>query len=580
MRAILALVARILQGLLDAIAAILGLYYTTKYATLARRLGLPRAPRSARRGFVIIQIDGLSHDSLCGAIERGYAPYLARLLRRGEFVLQPWRVGLPSNTMAAQAGIMFGRSDEIPAFRWYDKRSGQMVTCALPSVAHAIQQRLSREATGILRDGSSFMNMLDGDASMAMFTLGAFFRRKRFFENVRGAGFLLLFLLNPLRSAKTLLLAVWEYLTDLVQRTWATLRRRTPRPLGRMFPFLRVMSNVVLREIQTFAVLMDIYRGVPSIYTTYFGYDEVAHHYGVLSKPALRALRAIDARIHRIDGFRRLALTREYDLYVLSDHGMTAGEPFRLAYGQKLGEALRDLVGRSVALSESLGASRQEVFSAIYLQDELEAIAANVRPPLAVIPERLRAFAAKRVALPEDDPPPDLSRRLDVVVRDSGPMSHVYFNLREERLDLGQVMASYPTLISGLLAHPGIWCVVGREGGQTVILGREGVLSLDGDSCSVEGVDPLSPLPDPRWAAEQLRRVAGYTNAGDLILMGRYDPHTETVACFEEQWACHGGLGGAQQQAFMLSEARLGWNLSTVRQADDLYPLFIRRYSA
>jgi len=132
-RAILALIARVLQGLLDAIAAILGLYYTTKYATLARRLGLPRAPRSSRRGFVIIQIDGLSHDGLCAAMERGYAPYLARLVRRGEYTLQPWRAGLPSNTMAVQAGIMFGHSDEIPAFRWYDKRSGQMVTCACPA---------------------------------------------------------------------------------------------------------------------------------------------------------------------------------------------------------------------------------------------------------------------------------------------------------------------------------------------------------------------------------------------------------------------------------------------------------------
>jgi hypothetical protein len=579
MRAIVVTTARVLRGFLDAIAAILGLYYTTKYAALAKRLGLPRAPTSKQRGFVVIQVDGLSHDCLCAAIERGYAPYMARLVRRGEFVLQPWRVGLPSNTVAVQAGIMFGQSDDIPAFRWYDKPSGQAVTCALPSVAHAIQQRLAKRAPGILRGGSSFMNMLDGDAAMAMFTLGAFFQGKRFFENVRGAGFFLLFLLNPLRTAKMLLLSVWEYLTDLVQRTCATLRQRTPRPFGRMFPFLRVMSNVVLREIQTFAVLMDIYRGMPAIYTTYFGYDEVAHQYGILSKPALRALRAVDARIRRIDGFRRLALGREYDLYVLSDHGMTTGEPFRLTYGQTLGEALRDLAGKSVALSESLGASRQDVFSAVYLQGELAAIAANVRPPLAEIPERLRAFVARRITLREDDPPPDLSRRMDLIVRDSGPMSHVYFNIREGQMDLGEVMASYPMLVAGLLVHPGIWCVVARQGEQTHILGPEGVLLLDGEH-RVEGIDPLGTLPDPRWAAEQLHRVASYANAGDLILMGRYDPQAETVVCFEDQWACHGGLGGPQQQAFMLSEPSVGWNLASVRQASELYPLFMRRYAA
>ena len=29
--------------------------------------------------------------------------------------------GLPSQTSACQAGIMFGDNNDIPAFRWYDK---------------------------------------------------------------------------------------------------------------------------------------------------------------------------------------------------------------------------------------------------------------------------------------------------------------------------------------------------------------------------------------------------------------------------------------------------------------------------
>jgi hypothetical protein len=32
-----------------------------------------------------------------------------------------------------------------------------------------------------------------------------------------------------------------------------------------IFPLVRVASNVIFREVQTFALLLDIYRGVPAI---------------------------------------------------------------------------------------------------------------------------------------------------------------------------------------------------------------------------------------------------------------------------------------------------------------------------
>jgi len=580
MKRIAVLLRNILQTLLDLLAAILGIYYTTKYAALARRLGLPRLTPAGRRGFIVIQIDGLSCDHLRTAMARGYAPHLSRLLRRGEFSLQPWRVGLPSNTPAAQAGIMFGENADIPAFRWYEKRSGQTMVCSLPGVVHAIQERLSHSARGILRGGSSYMNLFDGDASLALFTLSAW-NRQRFFERVRGLGFLLLFLLNPFRTVKTFVLAVWEYLTDLAQRSWATWRKRTPRPFGRAFPFMRVVSNVILREIQTFAVLLDIYRGVPAIYTTYYGYDEVAHQYGDLSKPALRALRAIDARIRQIDTFRRLMLTRAYDLLILSDHGMTSARPFRTLFGESLGDLLRGLAGESIALYEGLGATYHEVLQAVYVQGELEAIAGNLRPPLDRIPRRLKAFIGRRAVLGEE-PPPDMARATDLVVRNSGPLSHVYFNLREGPMDLNELLIYYPSLVTGLLAHPGIGWVAARQDGQVVIMSGRGIriLSSGGDPSGgvVEGEDPLASLEDPRWAARQIARVAGFANAGDLILMGHYDPEKKSIVCFEEQWACHGGLGGPQDQAFLMAPADLGWDVTGVEQATDIYPLFMGRY--
>lgn len=572
MKAKLSALFRAVMGL---IAALLGSYYSAKYALLAKRLGLPHVTSDGKRGFIIIQVDGLAYDFLLAAMERGYAPTLQRLLQRGELRLHPWKPGIPGTTPAVQAGILFGDNDELPAYRWYDKATGEAVVSSTPSVAQALQQRYARQRPGILRGGSSYMNMFDGDASLAMFTVGSI-GRHRFFESIRGLGFFLLFLLNPLRSLHVLVLALWEYLVDLAQRAHAAIRRQTPRPLGRMFPFLRVMSNVVLREIQTFSALLDIYRGVPSLYTTYLGYDELAHHYGPLSKPALRALRAIDLRIQRIDNFRRLGLSRPYDLYVLSDHGMTDCTPFARVYGQTVGQLLQELVGRSAALHETYGVSRQDLMRALYVQEELEAIEANVAAPLSRIPQWLRNYVARR--LPYDAQAWDEGTTdTDLVVRSSGSLCHVYLNARPHQLELREVVALYPSLISSLLAHPGIWLVIGRDKESAVIFGREGLLSVNGE-IHIEGRDPLREVPYARWAARQLARVARFRSSGDLILMGAYDADAQRVSCFEEQWACHGGLGGPQDMAFLMVGPEVPWEAAAPQQATDIYRLFTQRY--
>jgi hypothetical protein len=569
---------RVAQQLLDIIAAITGTYYSKKYAAVVRRLGLPRAESSKGRGFVAIQIDGLSHSHLEAAMEMGYAPHLRRMLRRSEFVLRPWRSGLPCTTPAAQAGIMFGNNDDIPAFRWYDKDSGESIVCKPPRTLKSIQDRVSLGRRGIVVGGSSFMNMFDGDATLSMFTLAAM-NRKRFFESVRGLGFLLLFALNPFRSLKMIVLAIWECLTDLVQRVSASRRDQSRRPLDRSFPVLRVMTNVVFREIQTFAVMVDIYRGVPSIYTTFYGYDELAHHYGPLSRVALRGLHAVDRCVRQIDSLRRVVLTRQYDLYILSDHGMTSAAPFQRTYGQTPGELIDDLIGDGLRVNERSGDEQQGALQAFYLMDELAAIEANVPPPLAHVPRGIRRLVAQRITLSNEDRSSfDVSRRTDVVVHNSGSMSHVYFDVTPRQMNISEIAALFPSLMCELAAHPGIWLVIGREGEKVVVMSSEGVLQLDGHY-RVEGKDPLADLPAPRVVAEQVRRLALFPHSGDLVLMGTYDPKSQVVSCFEQQWACHGGIGGPQEIAFMIMPREVNWDLGEVTQATEIYPFFANRYA-
>jgi hypothetical protein len=569
----------LVRQIIDIFAALSGFYYSRKYAILAARLGRsPARSRIAGRGFVIVQIDGLSHEQLQKAIDAGHMPHLAHQIRQGRLQVAPWRCGLPSTTPASQAGIMFGNNHDIPGFRWYEKESGLSVVCKLPANAKMLQDRVSGQQPGILRDGSSFCNMFDGGASLSLFTLSAL-NRERLFAMSRGVGFLLLFLLNPFRTLRVLLLSLREYVTDLVERTVGAFRGERRLPLQEIFPLVRAASNVAFPEVQTFAVLLDIYRGVPAVYTTYYSYDEVAHHYGHDSRPAQRALRELDRRLRQIDRLRRARLTREYDLFVIADHGQTPSEPFAERYGQTLGQFIRRCLGSGLVLQEQSGDEQQSVFQAHYLLQELQGIQSRLAEPLAVIARRVHDLVSERVRIIEGEPAWDLGRRSDVVVKDSGSLAHVYFNVSSARLRISEISALFPDLVVTLASHPGLWLVVGTESEDVLLFSREGVLTVRGqDLVSADGGDPLRILPDPEHARRELVNLARYPHSGDLILLGRYDPQADVVLCFEDQWASHGGLGGGQDYPFLVYPAHLPWDLSRVSNAREMYAFFARAY--
>jgi hypothetical protein len=117
--------------------------------------------------------------------------------------------------------------------------------------------------------------------------------------------------------------------------------------------------------------------------------------------------------------------------------------------------------------------------------------------------------------------------------------------------------------------HEGVGLVIGYgDDGSAVALGRGGRRDLvTGD---VSGDDPLEPYGDVDLRARQLRRVAEFPHAGDLILVSTlYDDGT--VAAFEELVGNHGGLGGLQTEPFIIHPADM--TVPPTENSCDIFPL-------
>ncbi len=258
----------LLERVLDLIELIANWFYTRKYGAMARRFGRGTAEDDGRRGLIILQIDGLSHAVVQQALNQGAMPHLRRMIERDGYVLQPWWCGLPSSTPAIQGGLMYGNNWNIPAFRWYEKRSGKTMVAKHPRDARVLQDRLSAGRRGLLEGGSSYVNIFDGGARLSLFTVSAL-GGERFFENVRGLGFATLLMLSPLRLLRLVRDIFWDFMRDVGQRVASRVAPRAgshPRPLSPLASLFQIFASVVFRELQTFGVLLDIYRRVPAIY--------------------------------------------------------------------------------------------------------------------------------------------------------------------------------------------------------------------------------------------------------------------------------------------------------------------------
>jgi len=519
-------------------------YYHLKY-WFFRAERKARMKDGVRRGFVGIQIDGLSHDHFLLALQRGYLPNIARHLRRGHTV-RDYLSGLPSTTPAAQTALFYGIERGIPAFRWFEKHSGKLISCNDPDMVQHFREQLIGDRTGILSGGSSYCNMIDGGAQRSIFTVSSP-RPQTLFGRFGGLRLVVLLTLHPLRVLRMNMAVLAEYVAERIDRRRARKKLRKPVRTG-LFPLIRIICNVILRELQTFGVIADIYSGVPRIYTTYSGYDELAHQYGPASRTALINLRYTDKRIGEIMRMLRYAPGADYQLIILSDHGQTPGYPFEGRFGATLGDAISGFLhGKQLAAVASgpLEFTRAQLG---YLREEVEARPGNWRRRIY---RRVKDAIQRRIAdlVPE-------TLKVDavggVVVTYSSSLAHLYLTGESYRLELDSVAQRQPLLLRFLSHHKGIGFLLAKGENDTVwFVHRDGEVYSDGNSLPpAEELAFLRPYGDPARIFPQLVDFGRDEACGDLIIFGAYDDGL--IACFDDQVGGHGSVGGEQSLPFLI----------------------------
>jgi len=400
----------------------------------------------------------------------------------------------------------------------------------------------------LLRGGSSISNMFSGDAEKSILTFSKITAGTKEDKKKRARDMYML-MRNPYFFMRVLVL----YFGDVFQELWQGWRQRRedvqPR-LNRLhngYPFLRAATNIFLRDVAAYLTILDIVRGVPAIYTLFAGYDEVAHHSGPWTHDAMLTLRQFDRTLTQI--FRAIEenAPRPYEFILLSDHGQSFGATFKQRYEIDILSFIKQQLPHDTSMVGT-GGGDDGTMGVSAMMGELENIEDN---KVTGSVGRTVVAGAQRVMKSNLDQQPGSQevKPANVTLCYSGNLANVYFDLHTRKVTLNELNAAYPGMVDALVGHEGIGFVVAYEDdGEPVAFGKDGARNLHtGD---VVGDDPLEPFGDVELRNWQVRRVADFSNAGDLVLNSTYYPDG-TVAALEELIGNHGGLGGEQTDAFI-----------------------------
>lgn len=500
-------------------------------------------------GVLFVQLDGVPAPVLRGEIRAGNLPTLSRWIRSGTHRLVEWRAQVPATTPVSQAGLLHGSTENIPAFRWWDRSLGRMVVANKPDDAALIESRVS-DGHGLLADdGVSISNLFSGDAATTHMTVGGLSNKK---TGLGPSESYASFFTNPAGFLRAVILSIGEAVKELFQARRQERRDVTPRiKRDGAYVAARAITNVLLRDLNVALIVESMMAGRKSIYVDFVDYDEIAHHAGVTRPESLASLYGLDDVLRGLETLIDSGVTpRPYRIVAISDHGQSQGSTFK----QRYGVSLEQFVTAHIDSTDATGAASATGFAPqsseqAGLQEELARAVggeSSVTGRLAHRALKIDKAQAADAAAPTAPVPVANLPRLAVV--GSGNLGGIWFAQHISRMELAAIERGYPGLVEALATHPGIGFLVVATPNGPVAIGASGVVNLD--TGAVTGDDPLTAFGDD--ARADFARVAAFADAPDIYVNSLYDADLDEVAAFEELVGNHGGLGGWQTRPLLV----------------------------
>ncbi len=494
-------------------------------------------------GVIIIEIDGLAYEVLCEAIERGDMPTVKAMIESNYYTLRIWETDLSSQTGASQAGILHGNNEGIVAFRWIEKSNGnQMMQCSGMTKVPELEERIS-DGNGLLVDnGASRSNLFSGDTDNVIFTFSKITDFKKLYNKAWYSVFS-----NPSNFARIIAL----FLADIIREIWSqfihSIKNIRPRiRRGIVYIPTRAATNVFMREINTATLIGDMMVGeVDVAYSTYLGYDEIAHHSGVRDNDAWFALREMDKQIKHLTDANKYC-PRNYQFVIQSDHGQTNGATFTQRYGETFEDFVKSLLPEDMSMFAKM-TSNEDHFAGEYTP-----------------------FSRKNKRIKKEKEEDQELSDSEVIVLASGNLAMIYLTQWSQRLTYEELNSYFPELIPGIIGNEyvGFILVKSKKHGDLAI-GKNGTYYLD--SGEIEGENPLEGFGDN--IARHLKRTSSFEHTPDILVNSFYDEEADEVCAFEELVGSHGGAGGDQSKPFILYPS--SWNVpdDDIIGAENIYKL-------
>ena len=471
-------------------------------------------------GLIIVEIDGLACDILKEAMDDDCMPALKSMIDDGSHTLREWETDLSSQTGASQAGILHGNNTDITAFRWIEKENdNQMMQCSGVSKVKELEERIS-DGNGLLVDnGASRSNLFSGDSDNVIFTFSKILNLRKLYNKAWFSVFS-----NPSNFARIVSLFLADMVLEIVSQIKHSILNIRPR-IRRGIAYIptRAATNIFMREINTSTLIGDMMVGdVDVAYSTYLGYDEIAHHSGVRDEDAWFALKGMDKQIRRLIEASKYA-PREYKFVIQSDHGQTNGATFSQRYGESFEDFVKSLLPNDMTMFAKMS-SNNDHFAEDFIpftkgiDDEIE----------------------------KDEKELGDS---ELIVLASGNLAMIYLTQWSHRLSYEEINEFFPNFIAGLVENEyvGFILVRSQEYGD-IAIGKDGKYYLD--TGEIEGKNPLLGFGDN--IVRHLKRSSSFKYTPDILVNSFYDTENDEVCAFEELVGSHGGVGGSQSKPFIL----------------------------